>query len=63
VWKSIGWEEALRLCAEKIQGYRSEPECILHNYGEGDKGVLSQAGSLSLGLLFINPDEIAWSDH
>ena len=45
-WKSIGWEEALQLCAEKIQQYRSEPESILHLRGEGDKGVLSQASKL-----------------
>jgi len=119
VWKSIGREEALQLCAEKAQVYRSEPECILHNYGEGDRGcpitpenliisspltgegkgggdkikmesvsylftlpfipsrqgrgnelsdsldrgILSQAGTLFWGILLINPDEIAWSDH
>jgi anaerobic selenocysteine-containing dehydrogenase len=45
-WKSIGWEEALQLCAEKIQQYRSEPESILHLQGEGDKGVLSKASKL-----------------
>lgn len=45
-WKSIGWEEALQLCAEKMQQYRSEPESILHLRGEGDKGVLSQASKL-----------------
>ncbi|MCG6917220.1 MAG: molybdopterin-dependent oxidoreductase [Deltaproteobacteria bacterium] len=45
-WKSIGWEEALELCAEKIQRHRREPESILHLRGDGDKGVLSQASKL-----------------
>ena len=45
-WKSIGWDEALELCAEKIQQNRFEPESILHVRGEGDKGVLSQASKL-----------------
>ena len=45
-WKPIDWEEALQLCAEKIQEHRSEPESILHLRGEGDKGVLSQASKL-----------------
>ena len=45
-WKSIGWEEALKLCAQKIQENRSKPESILHLRGEGDKGVLSRASKL-----------------
>jgi anaerobic selenocysteine-containing dehydrogenase len=45
-WKSIDWDEALELCAEKIQQNRFEPESILHVRGEGDKGVLSQASKL-----------------
>lgn len=45
-WKSIDWEEAIQLCAEKIQQHRLEPESILHLRGEGDKGVLSQASKL-----------------
>jgi anaerobic selenocysteine-containing dehydrogenase len=45
-WKSIGWDEALDLCAKKIQQNRFEPESILHVRGEGDKGVLSQASKL-----------------
>jgi anaerobic selenocysteine-containing dehydrogenase len=45
-WESIEWREALQLCAQKIQEYRSEPETILHIRGDGDKGVLSQASTL-----------------
>ena len=50
-WKSIGWREALQLCAQKIQEYRSEPETILHIRGDGDKGVLSQASNLFFASL------------
>jgi anaerobic selenocysteine-containing dehydrogenase len=50
-WKSIEWPEALRLCAQKIQEYRSEPETILHIRGDGDKGVLSQASNLFFASL------------
>ncbi len=39
-WKEIGWEEALDMCAEKIQGYRSDPASILHILGGADKGIL-----------------------
>ncbi|MGD8315483.1 MAG: molybdopterin-dependent oxidoreductase, partial [Syntrophobacterales bacterium] len=45
------WPEALRLCAQKIQEYRSEPETILHIRGDGDKGVLSQASNLFFASL------------
>ncbi|MGD8686798.1 MAG: molybdopterin-dependent oxidoreductase [Syntrophobacterales bacterium] len=50
-WKSIEWPEALQLCAQKIQEYRSEPETILHIRGDGDKGVLSQASNLFFASL------------
>ncbi len=45
-WESIGWDEALQLCAARIQQYRGEPESILHIHGEGDKGVLSHVSNL-----------------
>jgi hypothetical protein len=32
--------------AQKIQEYWSEPETIVHIWGHGDKGVLSQASNL-----------------
>lgn len=50
-WQSIGWQEALQLCSQKIQEYRSEPETILHIRGDGDKGVLSQASNLFFASL------------
>ena len=50
-WESIEWPDALRLCAQKIQEYRSEPESILHIRGDGDKGVLSQASNLFFASL------------
>jgi anaerobic selenocysteine-containing dehydrogenase len=43
-WQAIRWEEALDLCAEKIQAFRAEAASILHIHGFGDKGVLSLAG-------------------
>jgi len=42
-WQAIRWEEALDLCAERIQTYRVEAASILHIHGFGDKGVLSLA--------------------
>jgi anaerobic selenocysteine-containing dehydrogenase len=42
-WRAIGWVEALDLCAEKIQAFRTEAASILHVHGFGDKGVLSLA--------------------
>jgi len=42
-WQPIGWEEALDLCAEKIQTFRAEAPSILHIHGFGDKGVLGLA--------------------
>ncbi len=43
-WRTVSWEEALALCAEKIQIYRKEPGAILHIQSDGAKGVLKQAG-------------------
>jgi anaerobic selenocysteine-containing dehydrogenase len=42
-WQAISWEEALDVCAEKIQTFRAEAASILHIHGFGDKGVLSLA--------------------
>jgi len=50
-WKDIGWDEALDLCARRIQAYRSEPSSILYFHGEGAKGALKQAGYLFFSLL------------
>ncbi len=45
-WVPVSWEEALSLCARKIQEYRGEPHSILHFHGEGAKGVLKQVSRL-----------------
>jgi len=50
-WEKISWENALDLCAEKIDHYRKEPESMLHIHGEGAKGALKQTGKLFFGLL------------
>src|SRR5512139_1207836 len=38
-WQPVSWDEALDLCAEKIQEYRAEPASILHLHGEAIKGA------------------------
>jgi anaerobic selenocysteine-containing dehydrogenase len=50
-WKTISWDDALDLCAERIDELRSEPSSILHFHGEGAKGVLKQANKLFFALL------------
>ena len=50
-WRKIGWDDALDLCAEKIDRLRPEPAAILHIHGEGAKGVLKQANKLFFALL------------
>ncbi len=50
-WERIAWEQALDLCAEKIDRYSNEPASILYFHGEGAKGALKQAGHLFFGLL------------
>jgi anaerobic selenocysteine-containing dehydrogenase len=50
-WNPIEWDEALHLCAEKIQHYRHEPSSILHVHGDGSKGVLKCADNLFFGRL------------
>lgn len=42
-WQTISWNEALDLCAENIQRFRSQPASILHIHGDGAKGVLQLA--------------------
>jgi anaerobic selenocysteine-containing dehydrogenase len=50
-WTQITWEEALDLCATKIQALRSEPKAILHIKSEGAKGVLKAATALFFSIL------------
>ncbi|MGD8961111.1 MAG: molybdopterin-dependent oxidoreductase, partial [Desulfobacterales bacterium] len=45
-WQTISWDEALELCAAKIQALRSRPTAILHIHNEGAKGVLKEATTL-----------------
>lgn len=50
-WQRISWEQALDLCARKIQQLRSEPTSILHIKSEGAKGVLKAATALFFSIL------------
>ena len=50
-WRQITWEEALDLCAQKIQALRSQPKSILHLKSDGAKGVLKAATALFFSLL------------
>ena len=50
-WRTVSWNDALDLCAEKIQRYRDEPSSILYLHSEGSKGVLKMAGNLFFGRL------------
>ena len=45
-WHSIDWDEALGICAEKIQFYRDTPSSILHLPGNGSIGVMRYASDL-----------------
>jgi anaerobic selenocysteine-containing dehydrogenase len=50
-WLKISWDNALDICAEKLNRYQSRPESILHIHGEGAKGVLKQTGKLFFGMI------------
>jgi anaerobic selenocysteine-containing dehydrogenase len=50
-WQPISWEEALELCAAKLQEYRAEPAAILHFHGEAVKGALKQSSKLFFARL------------
>ena len=50
-WQPISWDEALGLCAEKIQQARQEPASILHFHGEAIKGALKQSSKLFFARL------------
>jgi len=45
VFAPIGWDEALDLCAEKLDALRKTPEKILHIHGHGYRGVFAQAST------------------
>ena len=50
-WQTISWDEALDMCAAKIQALRSRPTAILHIHNEGAKGVLKEATTLLFNRL------------
>ena len=50
-WQTISWDDALDLCAKKIQNLRSRPTAILHIHNEGAKGVLKEATTLLFSRL------------
>jgi anaerobic selenocysteine-containing dehydrogenase len=50
-WIKVSWDNALDICAEKLNHYRNQPESILHIHGEGAKGVLKQTGKLFFGMI------------
>jgi anaerobic selenocysteine-containing dehydrogenase len=50
-WQAISWDEALDLCAARIQALRSRPAAILHIHNEGAKGVLKEATALLFSRL------------
>jgi len=51
-WRSIGWDEALERCAEKLQAARREdPASILHIQGAGAQGVLKLVPKLFFSRL------------
>ena len=50
-WQTISWDDAIDLCAKKIQNLRSRPTAILHIHNEGAKGVLKEATTLLFSRL------------
>ncbi|MGD9056947.1 MAG: molybdopterin-dependent oxidoreductase [Desulfobacterales bacterium] len=50
-WQTVSWNEALDLCAAKIQALRYRPTAILHIHNEGAKGVLKEATTLLFNRL------------
>jgi anaerobic selenocysteine-containing dehydrogenase len=50
-WIKVSWDNALDICAEKLNHYRNQPESILHIHGEGAKGILKQTGKLFFGMI------------
>jgi anaerobic selenocysteine-containing dehydrogenase len=50
-WRTVGWEEALDLCAARIQALRSEPLSILHLDSSGNMGLSSHIPQHFFALL------------
>jgi anaerobic selenocysteine-containing dehydrogenase len=50
-WREIGWEEALDICATRIQALRAEPLSILHLDSSGNMGLMVQVPQHFFNLL------------
>jgi anaerobic selenocysteine-containing dehydrogenase len=50
-WRAIGWDEALDLCAARIQELRAEPLSILHLDSSGNMGLIVQVAQHFFNLL------------
>ena len=50
-WQPIGWDEALELCASKIQGLRHEPSAMLHIFSVGSTGLTARISQWFFGML------------
>ena len=50
-WREIGWEEALDICAARIQALRAEPLSILHLDSSGNMGLMAQVPQHFFNLL------------
>jgi anaerobic selenocysteine-containing dehydrogenase len=50
-WRELGWEEALAICAARIQALRAEPLSILHLDSSGNMGLMVQVPQHFFNLL------------
>ncbi len=50
-WREISWDEALGICAAKIQSLRAEPLSILHLDSSGNMGLMAQVSQHFFNLL------------
>ena len=50
-WREIGWQEALDICAARIQALRAEPLSILHLDSSGNMGLMVQVPQHFFNLL------------
>ncbi len=50
-WRELGWQEALAICAARIQALRAEPLSILHLDSSGNMGLMVQVPQHFFNLL------------
>ncbi len=50
-WREIGWDEALDVCAARIQALRADPLSILHLDSSGNMGLMAQVAQHFFNLL------------